>query len=305
MILIDNYQLIMPLLFRLKSTLTLENDTTKDIQTQTILDIIRANVLSKYADYASKYTKTYGKIFICTEGGNSWRKDVNPCYKANRSKLSTPFWNRAFEALTLFEDEVDQNLYPVLKIAKTEADDIIGTLAIVYHPTEKILVISGDKDFTQLLYYPNIDIYNPHLKSMIKCNDPSEFLIEQIIRGDSSDGIPNVTSPLDILIKRDEHGKQLQKQKAITQKVLKTIKENVYNQAFATGDPILRRFRENEELIDLHKVPASHKIAIEIVYDNYNKNYLRSYDWLKFLINTGTTNVDFYGGLHKNVYCNL
>lgn len=303
MILIDNYQLIMPNLFRLEAALKLEGDGVKD--TQTILNVINTNVLSKYAEYAKLYTKTYGKIFICTEGGNSWRKDINPCYKANRSKLNTPFWSCAFAALTIFESEVNSNLYPVLEIAKTEADDIIGTLAIKYHTTEKILIISGDKDFTQLLYYPNIDIYNPHLKSMIKCNDPSEFLIEQIIRGDSSDGIPNVTSPLDILVKRDEHGKQLQKQKAITQKVLKTIKENVYNQAFTTGDPILRRFRENEELIDLHKVPASHKVAIDVLYNLNNKNYLRSHDWFKFLINSGTTNVDFYGGLLKNVYCNL
>lgn len=303
MILIDNYQFIMPLLFRLEASLTLEGDRAKDIQT--ILNLINANVLPKYAEYAKSYTKTYGKIFICTEGGNSWRKDVNPCYKANRSKLNTPFWDCAFSALSTFEAEVNANLYPVLQIAKNEADDIIGTLAIKYHPTQKILIISGDKDFTQLLYYPNINIYNPNSKSMVECNDPTAFLFEQIIRGDSSDGIPNVTSPIDIFMKRDENGKQLQKQKAITQKVLTNIQENLYQKAYTSNDPVLLRFKENEKLIDLHKVPDEHKIAIDNLYKLSNTNYYRCDDLLKFMINSGIAFTDFYGGLPKNVYCNL
>ena len=46
------------------------------------------------------------------------------------------------------------------------ADDIIATLVKEY-PNEKIMIISGDKDFIQLQKYSNVSQYSPILKKHV------------------------------------------------------------------------------------------------------------------------------------------
>jgi len=304
MILIDNYQLIMPLLFRLEATLSKDKAIMTDKE---VLNVIRASMLSKYAKLAKQFVKDYKQIYICTEGGNSWRKDKYPFYKANRAKLNSPFWDVAFSSLLHFEDEIHHNVYPVIKLAKTEADDIIGTLAIEQHKHEKILIVSGDKDFTQLLYYPNIDIYNTNSDKMVQCQDPVNFLAEQIIRGDASDGIPNILNPTNILINRDANGKQIQKQKPVTKSKLEELKLIFIKGKLIATQTIENRFNINEELIDLHKVPNEHKLGIFILYDNLKINYANHVKPFNYLLhsNSKLQVQDLYGGFDSHVYLNL
>ena len=82
-----------------------------------------------------------------------------------------------------------------LHVEKCEADDIIATL-VAMREEDKYLIISGDKDFIQLQHYGDVYQYSPMLKSFMGENvDPETFLREQIIKGDRSDGVPNILSP--------------------------------------------------------------------------------------------------------------
>lgn len=52
-----------------------------------------------------------------------------------------------------------------------EADDIINSLVEYtqeFGNYEKVMIISGDKDFAQLQKYSNVDQYSPITKSLLK-----------------------------------------------------------------------------------------------------------------------------------------
>ena len=53
----------------------------------------------------------------------------------------------------------------------------------------------GDKDFIQLQKYKNVSQYSPITKKFVNGEDPALYLKEHILKGDASDGIPNVLSP--------------------------------------------------------------------------------------------------------------
>ena len=93
-------------------------------------------------------------------------------------------------------DEISLNFpYKNIKLNKIEADDIIAILCKKYHQQEKILIVSSDKDFQQLQRYENVKQYIPFKKSYVVCEEPENYIIEHIIKGDSSDGVPNILSP--------------------------------------------------------------------------------------------------------------
>ena len=57
------------------------------------------------------------------------------------------------------------------------------------------MIVSGDKDFIQLQKYPNVQQYNLILKKYVNGHDPITYIKEHILKGDASDGVPNVLSP--------------------------------------------------------------------------------------------------------------
>ena len=56
------------------------------------------------------------------------------------------------------------------------------------------MILSGDKDFIQLHKYKNVTQYSPITKKFVNGIDPDEYLYEHILKGDVSDGVPNVLS---------------------------------------------------------------------------------------------------------------
>ena len=125
------------------------------------------------------------------------------------------------------------------------ADDIIGVLAKTYHQTEPIVIISNDKDFQQLQRYPNVHQYSPIHKKMLKCEDPERFLLEHIIKGDSSDGIPNILSDDDSIINEAKRQKPCGAKRI--EKIIEEMgsEENIH----------IRNWQRNQTLVDLTYIP--------------------------------------------------
>ena len=63
------------------------------------------------------------------------------------------------------------------------------------------MVLSGDKDFIQLQKYPFVSQYNPIQKKFMSGIDPKQYILEHVIKGDRSDGIPNFLSDDDTFVK--------------------------------------------------------------------------------------------------------
>ena len=162
--------------------------------------LIRHLVLNNLRYYRSKFNEEYGELVICCDSKHYWRRDYFPHYKANRKKdrASSGYdWNFIFESLNSVRDEIKTHFpYKVLEIYGAEADDIIATLVKSNDGDTPNLIVSSDKDFIQLHRF-NVKQYSPVSKKFVNGSDPIGYLREHIIKGDRSDGVPNVLSPDD------------------------------------------------------------------------------------------------------------
>ncbi len=211
----------------------------------------RHMVLNSIRSFKTKYGAEYGEIVVACDNKNYWRRQLFPYYKANRKKnqaASELNWKAIFECLNKIREELKHVFpYRVIDIESAEADDIIGTLCREFGNTnEKILIMSGDKDFIQLQRYMNVKQYDPVRKKYISHNNPDKFLKEHIIKGDSGDGVPNFLSPDNCLVVGE-------RQKPISAKKLE-VWVTQEPERFCT-ELMLRNYKRNEQLIDLSMVP--------------------------------------------------
>ena len=233
-------------------------------------DVVRHIILNRLRFIRQSY-KDYGDMVIACDDKNVWRKKVFPYYKANRKKArqeSEIDWNKIFDSLNKIRDEIKENFpYIVIQVEAAEAEDVIGALAAKYgtqlnnDDTEKIVVISGDKDFVQLQRFSNVEQYDPIRKKHITHENPVLMLKEHIIRGDANDGIPNFLSADKSLVDGI-------RQKQITEKKL----EQWLAQDIDTFEEELKRnYMRNAQLINLEYTPKNILDAAITEYETQRK----------------------------------
>jgi len=226
-------------------------------------DMIRHMVLNSIRGYLLKFREEYGTPVLCADGANPWRRDFFPNYKHARRKGredSDKDWNHIFKVISEIRDEIAKNFpYVVLHIEKVEADDIIAVLTKEFHKQEKIMIVSGDKDFIQLQRHDNVKQYAPIQKKFIEDEDPIKFLHEQIIKGDRSDGVPNILSADDVFVTGT-------KQRPINKKRLEEW-ANIEN--IPLGSETKKYYERNKKLIDLDQIPGLIYNDILSKYKNY------------------------------------
>lgn len=237
----------------------LGNHTNADIEE----DLLRHMVLNSVRAYNVKFKDEFGEMIIACDAGNNWRRQVFPYYKANRRKnreKSEINWTVVFETLNKVRDELkDYFPYRVIRVDGAEADDIIGTLAQTYGNTnEKILILSGDKDFVQLQAYMNVQQFDPVQKKWRKTNDVDKFIKEHIIRGDTGDGVPNFLSADDTFVVGA-------RQKPISQK--KLDQWLVSDPKEFCDEKMLRGYLRNQQLVDLNFIPPDIKKEVLVQYE--------------------------------------
>jgi 5'-3' exonuclease len=251
MILVDNSQVLFSNIFSsLKHTDNLDED------------FCRHMVLNTYRMIRKQFRAKYGELIICDDSANCWRKDFFPHYKAARKKQqrkSSIDFDSIYKIMNTIRNEVREELpYITLKVDRLEADDIIAILCENYHQSENILIVSNDKDFQQLQRYPNVSQYSPMVKKFVECSNPQEFLIEHIIKGDVSDGIPNVLSDSDTFVVESK------RQKPCGKKKISQIKENLEDES------IQDNLERNQKLIDMTKIPNEYYSLVMNEYEEYD-----------------------------------
>lgn len=226
-------------------------------------EMIRHMVINSLRGFNLKFKKEYGdKIVLCADAGDPWRRDIFPNYKHARRKGrvdSATDWDNIFNVITEIKHEIAENFpYVMMYVEKAEADDIIAIL--VKHTNEPIMIISGDKDFIQLQTKSNVKQYSPIQKVFVgEGIDAKKFLHEQIIKGDRSDGIPNILSPDDIFLTGE-------KQRPINKKRLEEW-ANISN--IPLGSETSKYYERNKTLIDLSCIPEELEKTIINNYKNY------------------------------------
>lgn len=223
-------------------------------------------------------------LVACLEG-RSWRKDLYPKYKANRTATRDARTPQQIEDDKAFFETIDDfstflknhTNVSVLHAKNAEADDFIARW-IQLHPEDQHVIISTDADFQQLLQ-KNVKIYNgvtgwlysldgvidkdgkPAVRSnnkQLAKPDPEWLLFEKIMRGDASDNIMSAFPGIR------------------TTKLTEAFKDR-HKQGFAWNNLMLSkwtdhegvdhrvkdRYELNKQLIDLTQQPESIKQVLD------------------------------------------
>ena len=222
-------------------------------------DLVRHLVLNSLRYYRSKFNEKYGELIICCDSKHYWRRDYFPNYKANRKKerQSTGHdWDVIFECINKIRDELKEHFpYKVLEVYGAEADDIIATLVKSCRLGEISLILSSDKDFIQLHGY-QVDQFSPVTKKLLNGGNPTNYLREHIIKGDRSDGVPNILSADDTFI-TEKRQKPIRKTMILelTEALDRWEPDKLFQLAKCPKDTWVRNWQRNETLIDLSKIP--------------------------------------------------
>ena len=230
-------------------------------------NMVRHMILNSIRMYRQEYKQEYGEPVLTWDSKHSWRKDYFPQYKAGRRKgreKSSLDWDKIFTVLNNIKKEIRENLpYKNLEIYGAEADDIIGVL--IKDPkkwfTEKRMIISGDKDFIQLQKYPFVQQWSPITKKAVNGYDPDVYIQEHILKGDTSDGIPNVLSP-------DNTFTDGLRQKPLSRKKIESWVGADEKYISTWNDEVKRNYQRNSMLIDLTNTPEDIEIKILEDYKN-------------------------------------
>lgn len=141
------------------------------------------------------------------DSGLSFRHERYPAYKATREKLTEELQSDFDRGMDRICQILDAYRIPIITLPGYEADDVIGTLvARSVDQGVNVVVISGDKDFQQLVK-PGVWLLNPgrggsanveeHWVSVENADErlgvAPEFVTDYLaLVGDSSDNIPGV-----------------------------------------------------------------------------------------------------------------
>lgn len=142
------------------------------------------------SDYAKAFNENLRKM-RASIFGNKPKKEKNP----EDVKKNEDFARQRHMLMKYFEELFIRCICD----HDTEGDDIMAYYVMNKKPNEKVVIVSGDMDLTQLLA-PDVCIFNPRTNSFVTYENfkslngyPSEnVLIKKIFCGDTSDNIGNI-----------------------------------------------------------------------------------------------------------------
>ena len=242
-----------------------------------VKNLIRHVTLSTIKSYKKKYGKEYGDIVICCDGRKYWRKDFFEFYKGSRKKnrdASDLDWKLIFDTLSEMREDLAKYFpYRVIHVERAEADDVIAVMTKwlqeneliqqgLVEETQKVLILSSDKDFKQLQLYPTVKQWSPMQKKYVTASkqEIKDFMVEHIVKGDSGDGVPNILSKDDVFMIGE-------RQKVMTAKRLADFQENGFSAC--RTDEEKRNWHRNATLVDFQFIPED---VQQTIVDSYLSN---------------------------------
>jgi hypothetical protein len=106
----------------------------------------------------------------------------------------------------------------------------------------------------------NVEQYDPVRNKKVIENNPEDYLIEHIVRGDGSDGVPNVLSHDDSIIMKI---RQSPMTKGRLESLMRQARGNYFD-----DENVKRNYQRNELMIDLKHTPEPLKQEILQQYES-------------------------------------
>jgi hypothetical protein len=239
-----------------------------------VKNLIRHVTLSTIKSYKKKYGKEYGELVICCDGRKYWRKEFFEQYKGSRKKnrdASDLDWKLIFDTLTEMREDIAKHFpWRVIHVDRAEADDVIAIMSKwlqdnqlvqegLVEETQKVLILSSDKDFKQLQLYPTVKQWSPMQKKYITANKQEihDFMIEHIVKGDTGDGVPNILSKDDVFMVGE-------RQKPMSAKRLAEFIDKGFDAC--KNDDERRNWHRNATLVDFKYIPEDVQKSIVDAY---------------------------------------
>lgn len=239
-----------------------------------VKNLIRHVTLSTLKSYKKKYGKEYGELVICCDGRKYWRKEFFEQYKGSRKKnrdASDLDWKLIFDTLSEMRDDIAKHFpWRVIHVDRAEADDVIAVMTKwlqdnqlvqegLVEETQKVLILSSDKDFKQLQLYPTVKQWSPMQKKYITATKQEirDFMIEHIVKGDTGDGVPNILSKDDVFMLGE-------RQKPMSAKRLAEFIDKGFDAC--KNDEERRNWHRNSTLVDFQFIPEDVQKSIVDTY---------------------------------------
>lgn len=210
------------------------------------------------------------KVIFAIDSQNLWRRELYPEYKLGRKEArekSTIDFKAFFKMFDTFLPELKKaltNMY-LLHIDNCEADDIIAVLTKeVFNDSERVNIISTDKDFIQLLKQKNVILYNPIKKGNVNSINPAKDLTIKILMGDKSDNIPAV-------------------KKGVGPATAEKIVNEGMDSFLETDVAIKEAYLRNKSIIDFTLIPERIRTLVKEGYANYAITEYKSMNLWGFL----------------------
>jgi hypothetical protein len=133
------------------------------------------------------------RVIIAVDYG-SWRKKVDPNYKAQRKTLregqeDKDFWDEMFKEFNEFIPKVEPCLpWYFIKIYDCEADDIASVCVRYFNNYDEKILVSSDKDWEMLCEIDKVKVFSTITKKYKIVPSPMKVLMEKI-QGDKSDNL--------------------------------------------------------------------------------------------------------------------
>lgn len=242
-------------------------------------DEIRKLIVNQLNAKIKMYKALVGTGIVVALDSRSWRRDAFKYYKANRDTAKAEAKEAIVNDETVFPfDDYFAAVNQAIKMLKAkyktfhfiqeygaEGDDGVAISAkwcFNRDPTERIVVISSDKDFAQLgpIIFKQVK-YGPGEKLV----DRSGFAgLEHIVKGDHGDGVPSITQPDDYLVNKAAYPDLVRTASAKIQNELSKLTESQRECHPAYGENYIR----NRQLVMFDYIPEWLVTKIETGLDD-------------------------------------
>ncbi len=243
---------------------------------------------------------------IVFEGRANWRKEYTKSeqcvskrlYKGNR--VVDPTMAILAEVIKSFEEmaRLHSNI-TCLSHPRLEGDDLISGYAHYFAAQgDEVTVLSGDKDFVQLLGDPNIKLLNPDeskyrtLLDVCGIDDAGYFIFEKCFRGDAGDNVLTAYPRVRKASLQKAYGivdNKFVPEKADAFELAKIMNHEWEFMDPETGDKRMMStkalFEENQLLMDLTKQPEEIRGLIKdtIEHESSNHGAFNFFQFTRFL----------------------
>ena len=248
-----------------------------------------------YPDYKANRDKHYELLDAPKTDYNEYINNFVKAGIKNKKKVKTVRGETEDESFKRQKD-ILQDILEELCIRQYEFDDVEGDDIVSYYvkhkkPNEKVVIMSSDKDMTQLIS-DTVVIWNPRMDKFVTASNSVELLgithenvvLEKILCGDVSDNIKGVKGlgeqtlikyfpeikdkklDLEAIVGRSKE--LLEERKASKQKPLKVL-ENIVNGVTdgCQGDKL---YEINRKIIDLSEPLVTESAKEYLDYSLYN-----------------------------------